>query len=318
MAHRHMQGYAESGRCHLAAVADLDRGNAEAFIEEYNPKAGVYEDYREMMARERPDIVSVCLWPHLHAKVVCDIAPFRPKAIHCEKPMDIHWDASLRMRDAAREHDVQLTLNHQRRFNKPFLKLKALLAENAIGELQRMEAAWGNLFDAGTHWFDMLFYLNDDTPADWVLGQVEPAGGRRIFGALVEGHAVVTFRFSNGVRASMWAGQDHADLGCMIRVFGTGGIAEVASNSTGVRLLRFASGGWEDLDTGESIHDDAAIYRGIADLLDSLETGRTPLLSVDHAIKATEIIFATYASSAQRGRIDLPLAPGPSALLTRA
>lgn len=70
MAHRHMAGFAASGRCTLAAVADLDRANAEAFVAAHNPAAAIFSDYRKMLRAVRPDVVSVCLWPHLHAQVV--------------------------------------------------------------------------------------------------------------------------------------------------------------------------------------------------------------------------------------------------------
>jgi len=87
MSRRHMAAYLDTGRCELAAVADTSEGNAEAFVCEYNPEAAIFADAAEMMRKARPDIVSVCLWPHLHAQVVEAIAPFRPKAIYCEKPM---------------------------------------------------------------------------------------------------------------------------------------------------------------------------------------------------------------------------------------
>lgn len=315
MAHRHMAGYRNSGRCKLVAVADIKEENGRAFVEQYNPGAAVYTDYMDMMREAEPDVVSVCLWPHLHGRVVGDVAPFEPAAIHCEKPMDVHWDASMRMHETCREHGVQLTINHQRRFNKPFLKARSLIDEGEIGEIRRMETAWHNLFDSGTHWLDMLFYFNDETPAEWVLGQIEISGGKRIFGALVEGQAVATFRCENGVRATMFTGKDHQDLGCMIRVIGTEGILEIMESAPWLRVHRSAEGGWEEIDTGESIHDDAAIYRGIDDLLDCLESGETPLLSSNNAIRATEIFFAAYESSRRRGRVDLPLQPGPSALL---
>ena len=57
----------------------------------------------------------------------------------------------------------------------------------------------------------MLFYFNDETPAEWVLGQIDIRGAGRAFGALMEGQAVTTFRFANGVRATMFAGKDHKE-----------------------------------------------------------------------------------------------------------
>ena len=315
MSHRHWLGYKDTGKCELVAVADINKENAEAFIGEHNPDAKIYADYMDMMAGEKIDIVSVCLWPHLHGKVICDIARFKPEAIYCEKPMDIHWDACLKMVQACRDNSIQLMINHQRRYTKPFMKAKSLLDEGAIGDIQRMEAGWFNLFDSGTHWFDMLFYLNNDTGAEWAIGQIDMRGSHRHFGALMAGQGIVTFKFKNGVRGTMLSGLDHKDPGCMVRVIGSEGIIEILGDTTSVRMLQYRKSGWQEIETGESIHEDKAIDRAVKNLIECLESGKTPLLSADHAIQSTEIIFAAYESSRRRARVDLPLPPGPSALL---
>jgi hypothetical protein len=73
---------------------------------------------------------------------------------------------------------------------------------------------------------------------------------------------------------------------------------------------------WQVIDTGENIHDDKAIHRGIADALDALDTGALPQLASERALRPTEIIFATHESSRRRARVDLPLAPGRCAMLS--
>lgn len=316
MAHRHMAGYAASGRCVLSAVADLNRENAEAFVATHNPSAVIFADYREMMAAVRPDVVSICLWPHLHAEVVCGVAAFQPRAILCEKPMDVHWDAALRMHECCQQHGVQLAINHQRRFNLPLSRAKALLDEGAVGALQRLEGAWQNLSDCGSHVLDMMFFYNNDTPADWVLGQIDLRGATKVFGAIQTAHGVSEFRFKNGVRAVYRFGRDHEELGCMLRIIGAEGVIEILFGPPWLRIRRAGQTAWEAIETGESIHDDNAIYRGIADLLTCLDTHQEPQLSSRKALRATEIIFATAESSRRRGRIDLPLPPGPDAMLT--
>src|SRR5260370_41578328 len=85
MSHIHVQGYQKTGKCRLTAVADINRENAEVFAGQYGSAAG-YTDYQEMLERERPDIVSVCTWPALHAPMVIACAGAGAKAGHCEKP----------------------------------------------------------------------------------------------------------------------------------------------------------------------------------------------------------------------------------------
>jgi len=316
MAHPHLAGYRASGRCTLAAVADLDRPSAEAFVAAHQPGAAVFTDYREMMAQVRPEVVSVCLWPHLHAEVVCAVAPCRPRVILCEKPMDIHWDAALRMDAACRQHGVLLAINHQRRFNRPLARARALLDAGAIGRLARIEGAWHNLSDAGTHVLDLMFFFNHDTPAEWVLGQIDLRGAKKSFGAINAGHGITEFRFRNGVRAVYHFGRQHEELGCLLRLVGDGGLIEILFDAPWLRLRRHGQADWEAVDTGENIHDDQAIGRGIADILHCLETGAVPELASERALRATEIIFATHESARRRGRVDLPLAPGPCAMLS--
>jgi hypothetical protein len=41
--------------------------------------------------------------------------------------------------------------------------------------------------------------------------------------------------------------------------------------------------------------------------IDCLQSGKEPLLSTRNAIRATELIFATYESARRGGRIHLPL-----------
>lgn len=315
MAHRHLAGFKLTGRCDLAAVADLSRPNAEAFVAEHNPAARIFSDYREMMAAVRPAVVSVCLWPHLHAEVVCAVAAFQPRLIFCEKPMDIHWDASLRMHEVCREHGVMLVFNHQRRYNLPLLRAKELLDGGALGRLQRIEGAWYNLADTGTHVLDLMFFLNGDTPADWVIGQIDLQEAIRVFGSVQTGHGITEFRFRNGVRATYRFGPAHAELGALLRLTGDAGELEVLFDAPWLRVRRHTQPEWEILDPGESIHDDQGIYRAIADTLACLDDGRLPPLGSANALRATEVIFATAESSRRRGRVDLPLPPGPCAML---
>lgn len=315
MAHRHLAGFLRTGRCTLAAVADLSRPNAEAFVAEHNPAARIFADYHEMMAAVRPEVVSVCLWPHLHAEVVCALAPFRPRLIFCEKPMDIHWDAALRMHEVCRQHDVMLVFNHQRRYNLPLSRAKELLDSGAIGRLLRLEGAWHNLSDTGTHVLDLMFFFNGDSPADWVIGQIDLQDGVRVFGAIQTGHGITEFRFRNGVRALYRFGPPHVELGALLRLTGDAGEIEILFDAPWLRIRRHTQPTWEVVDTGESIHDDLGIYRAIADTLACLDAGREPPLGSTNALRATEVIFATAESARRRGRVDLPLPSGPCAML---
>jgi UDP-N-acetylglucosamine 3-dehydrogenase len=169
MAHEHAQGYKASPDAAIVALADINLDNARAFQDEHGGER-IYRDYQEMLAQEALDIVSISTWPHLHAEMVIAAAEAGVRAIHCEKPMAPTWGEAQRMVQVCEEHGAQLTFNHQRRFDSEYRKAKELLKVGRIGNLQRMEGGCPDLFDWGTHWFDMLFFYNDETPAEWVIG----------------------------------------------------------------------------------------------------------------------------------------------------
>jgi predicted dehydrogenase len=219
------------------------------------------------------------------------------------------------MHEVCRRHGVMLAINHQRRFNLPLVRAKALLDAGEIGALQRMEGAWRDLADTGSHVLDMMFFFNGDRPADWVFGQIDLRDARTVFGALQAGHGIAEVRFENAVRGLYHFGKDYAENGCMLRLVGERGMIEILFDAPWLRVRRAGQAEWEGVDTGESIHDDQAIHRGVAELLQCLEHGGVPLLDSSRALRATEVIFAAHESSRRRARVDLPLPAGRCALL---
>ena len=315
MAHAHAHGYVETGVCELVAVADISRENADAFAARYGGTPRIYEDYGEMLGEERPDIVSICTWPKLHAAMVLDAVGAGARAIHCEKPMAPTWGEAKQMHRAATSKGVQLTFNHQRRFLEPFRLARELVREGVIGDLVRIEGSCPNLMDWGTHWLDMFFFYNGETPAEWVLGQIDGREENLIFGLPHESQALCQVKFKNGVRGLLFTGHD-AEIGCQNRLVGTDGIIELDNEQPHIRVRGTDDAGWQPFETTEGLHGQAAIDRAIADLIQCLETGEEPELSSHKAIRCTEVIFATYESSRRRGRIDLPLESEDSALLS--
>lgn len=306
MSNAHAQGYNASPDCKLVALADISEENAKAF-QQRNGGDRIYTDYHEMLANEQLDIVSISTWPHLHAPMVIDCAEAGVKAVHCEKPMAPTFGEARRMVATCEQHGVQLTFNHQRRFGLGFRKAKELLKSGAIGELVRLEATCDNLFDWGTHWFDMLCFYNDETDIEWVIAQIDTRGSKQIFGAWVEGQGLSQFKFANGVMGLLMTGLS-SERRLSNRLIGTDGMIDLYYDQ-GLNLRVWGQGqsGWTAIDTGDATSDLDFVQRGVLDLVDALKNGREPELAGRRALRATELIFASYESSRRRGRVDLPL-----------
>jgi UDP-N-acetylglucosamine 3-dehydrogenase len=306
MSHWHAEGYKASPDAEIVALADISEENAKAFQERHGGER-LYTDYHEMLAQEGLDIVSICTWPHLHAEMVIAAAEAGVKAIHCEKPMAPTYGEALTMVESCAARGVQLTFNHQRRFGPQFREARELLRSGAIGELVRLEGACPNLCDWGTHWFDMLFFYNDETPVDWVIGQIDTRDGKSVFGVLHEGQGLSYFQFQNGVFGLMITG--HGSEGTFgNRLMGTEGTIEVSTRREApLRIWGKGQSEWQpvEVDTGSSDLD--WVQHGVLDLVNALKNGREPELAGRRALQATELIYATYESSRRRGRVELPL-----------
>ncbi|SFK70907.1 Predicted dehydrogenase [Halogranum rubrum] len=337
MAYRHARAYERLDNCRIVACADIITENAREFADVFDIPAGnVYEDYEQMLKDVEPDIVSVCVPPVVHADIVIGCARSDVvQAIHCEKPMAKTWEECREMVRVCDEHGVQLTFNHQRRFGGPFRKAKQLLDSGEIGDLQRIDVGGPNLYDYGSHLFDMCGYFTDQTPAEWVMAQIDYSEENLQFGVHNENNAIAQWRYEDGVFGTASTGDD-STMNCEMRLVGSEGTIEIGVGD-GTALRMRTDGGWKTQDTnGDSIHGPkpglvgsavklagerlsflptdrllpsapSFIDRAIEDVVAALDEDRKPELAAENALQGTELIFACWESARRRGRVDLPL-----------
>jgi predicted dehydrogenase len=335
MAYRHAEGYRRLESCSLVACADIEPAHAAAFADHYDLEL-MYEDHEAMLSAAEPDVVSVCVPPAAHADLVCDAAGADAvEAVHCEKPMATTWADCRRMVETCRDADVQLTIDHQRRLANPVREAKSRLEDGVIGELRRLEWSEVNLFDAGSHCFDLCDYLTDGEPVEWVLAGLECDGDNRWFGALNESRAIAQWRYADGTMGFASTAEDGRTLvDAYLRLVGTDGEMEIGSDD-GPPLRIRTDGGWRTVDTaGESVYGPSvgvvgAVLRRVADavpgtaeafvdppthyeqaiehIVAALSSGEEPLISGRRALRGTELVFASWESTRRRGRVELPL-----------
>ena len=323
----HARGYLAAG-ARLVAMADTDRAAAAALASELDVP-GVYGSCAELLAAERPEVISVCTPPASHLEIVRAAAAAGVLAIHCEKPLATSYGDVLEMRRLASETGVQLSVNLQRRFEPVHRFARDQLAAGAVGDIVSIEGYCPNLPDWGSHIVDlMLFYLGD-RPAAWVMGQVDVSLNRYVYGAFAETSSITVVRWDGGINGLIVTGREpdtpvlnlENNLGVIVQ--GTFGRLDARGARCVIRRFGqddvvFDSPFSRDVATWERGVDPAIVAgtaEAIADLLAALETGRPPALQADHAVAGAEIIFATYESSRSRRRVALPLEARDNALL---
>jgi UDP-N-acetylglucosamine 3-dehydrogenase len=308
IAENHAKGYEAHGRTRIVAAADISKENLESFQERHQVAAG-YLDYREMLAKEHLEIVSICTWVGLHAQICIDTANSKPKGVLCEKPMALTLPDADAMLEACRRNNVKFTIDHQRRLGRPFGLAKELLQAGRIGELLRLEGyvPGGNLLDWGTHWIDMFFFYQDQAPVEWVMAMADRQTDRSLFGVEVEDHSMTHYQFRNGVRA-------YIELGVPIkgqpanRLIGSEGMIDVGvTNGPNLRVRGRGDRDWDVPDMPEGIHGAVHFASSVAELVAAIEEDRDPRNSGANGRQALEVILAGYESIYRRAQVALPL-----------
>lgn len=299
----HARGYRAVEEIELVALCDIHPKALQERADEFNVR-GRYRDYREMIEKEKPDIVSICLWQGLHAEVTIGCANMQVPGILCEKPMATSLGAADAMIEAARAHGCKLAIGHQRRFLPTWEEAKKLIAEGALGQPQMLSS---RIFDGfcnwGTHTVDCMRYMLDDPPTEWVIGQVERRTDRYERGQRIEDLGVGYICFAGGVRGVLETDivREDAQSGG-ITVYGDEGMLTftehtlcLANPRTGsVKEIRLAPGNpW------------AAQAREMCRWLDgSVEQHRG---HAENGRAALEILMAIYESVRIRGLVRMPL-----------
>ena len=310
MAYTHAPGYQALDDVEMVAACDIIEDNVKAFAEQFDIP-NTFSDYHEMLAEIKPEAVSICTWPHLHEQMAIDCAQAGVKLIYCEKPMADTIGGARRMIEVCDRTGTALNFNHQRRYGKPFSMAKQMLDDGAIGDLWRMEWGGANIYDYGSHNFDMAQYFNDETPPSWVMAQIDYHTESFWFGAHNENEALVMIGYDNGVFGLCISGAVQGAIGAHNRLIGAEGVIEIGAQVEGAGALRyrtFGGGDWRQVDTaGEGLHGQVFIERAIADAVTSYRHGTRAMMDAHYAIHGTEAIFACWESSRLRARVETPI-----------
>lgn len=312
----HAPSYSESPHTELVAGADPHPEQRSLFGERWGIAGDhLYADYREMLAHEELDVVSICTSARHRAQIVADVARSGVRAIWAEKPLALTLADADAMVAVCRENGVALAVNCARRWSPFFNVMRELIEAGELGEILQV-TAYGHcgLSHNGSHLIDTVRYLAGgltDGAVRWVFGEMESdeaaAGDEDLMG---NGYLA----FDNGVRAFL-RGMRTGAASWEFDVIGTEGRLRSTANSTEVEWTQIVPGG----PRGRGLAVKAPLplppriesvgLTIVADLANAIETGQPPRCSGDDGVAALEIAMALRESHRRGGaRIELPLA----------
>ncbi len=317
----------------LVALADADAAGGKKTAATLGVTR-IYTDYREMLEKEKPGLVSVGM---RHSDQHRDIILACLKAgahVYCEKPVTrtpAEADELIAAADAAK---LKVAVAHTNRQVRHVRRLRdAITKEGLIGDIVEMRAygkqdqrAGGeDLMVLGSHLMDLLCMFGG-VPL-WCSARVL-AGGRDITRAdarlvkdnvgLVAGSEVFAqYAFPDGVNAAFTsAARLRQTVGSWgIELHGSKGVARITTDTVPNVFLRESTAWavtgrtdkWVPFDPDKVTTPDVHSSDPVGDWLLAIREDREPVCSLRHAARAVEMVCAVYASALSGQRAAFPL-----------
>jgi len=309
----HAAGFTACGRTELVACADLRTDVMAEFGRLHGvPAEGQYTDYREMLAKEGLDIVSVATQPEPRAAIVIECVGQGVKAVYAEKAMAASMAEADAMVEAVERNGAILNLGTNRRWDERYDRMKEIIDSGELGELEHLIVYnVGTLFNSGSHHLDLALRLNSDQPATWVQGHV-PDSDQFFDGDILteDPQAEGIIQFANGVKAHVLLTARSSEYEAIC----SKGTITAIHDGLSWQVRKATPTGLRGRDQLQAVEapetsPGSSTLRLIEDLVHSLDTGEPPRGGVRAARAGNELIFGLIESHRAGGaRVPLPLA----------
>jgi len=323
----------------VVAVADPDSAGRARAAERSGAKRQ-YADYREMLDKEKPDLVSVApRWTDQH-HAMSKAALERGAHVYSEKPFTQTLVEADDLLATSKRFQKKIAVAHQMRLGPSIVHLKEQITQGLIGELleihahgkQDARAGGEDMLVLGTHLFDLTRCFAGDP--QWCTARILQKGREATradahpatedIGPVVGDEIEAQFGFAKGVLGSFTSrGKNQRMAGTWgLNLVGSEGVIRVTMSMVPKVYQRRAGSeedtGWTDQwkrlgdDPGlrlpkEDLSTEAANRRVVDDWLAAIEGNRDPICSGYAAMKSLEMIMGVFQAGTTRQRILFPL-----------
>ena len=312
--HAHTPCYRAAG-VEVVAGADPHEGQREAYRRKWGIES-LYTDYRAMLERERPDILSICTTAKPRARILLDAVEIGAarglKAIWAEKPIAISLAEADEMVAACQRAGIALAIGCSRAWNPMYNRMRELIDEGELGDLlQVIGFGQAGVSHNGSHLLTTVNRLSKGR-VQWVFGHME--SDEAAAGDVdLQGNGYL--HYDNGVQGFVRM------IACgganwEIEVIGTQGVLRAIADAQQVQFYKTVESSLEGRRAEPAQHifplpaaSHSSNTRTVLDLITCIETGKEPNCSGDDGRHALEVAIAMRESHRRGGtRVALPLA----------
>jgi predicted dehydrogenase len=318
----HAGWFAAHPRTLLVAGADTDAAALTEFGRDWAiSRDHLYTDYRVMLARERPDIVSICGWAADRVAMCTAALDAGARGLWIEKAVACSVSDAESLQDAIRAAGAAAVVDHPRRADSRYRAVARLVRSRDAGALESVHAVFsGHWIHTGTHAWDVLDFwcgpfLRAAARAERAAPQgaadgrshacsgtsrPAPADGWRDRGGTAE------IEYADGVRAFVSGSAKRYftftfDLifeGARLRIGNEGAsLALPRPSSRYEGFVEVEEVPWASLERP----DDGYAFPMVHDLVRAMETGAEPLMSLRNGVESLRAGVALLQSAVSGG-----------------
>lgn len=323
----------------LVGVCDIIPEKMDEFLscykipEEEIEKIGKYQDYRELLHREKPQLIAIATDSGSHAEIALDCIEAGSNLI-IEKPIALSLRDADEIIKSAKEKGVIVSACHQNRFNKSIQKIRAALEAGKFGRLLYgtahvrwnrgkeyfMQAPWrgtwekdgGALMNQCIHNIDLLRWMMGDEIEE-VFAYTDRLNHPYIE---AEDLGLALVKFKNGAYG-MIEGTTNVyptNLEETLYLFGEKGTVKAGGKSVNlIEEWRFADDTEDDEEVKAKFAENPPNVYGYGhiplykDVIKSIKNKHRPYIDAEDGRRALELVLAIYKSAKEGKPVKLPL-----------
>lgn len=319
----------------IVAICDINPSNMDEKILKFglSDKVVKYTDYKEMIVKERPDLVAICTESGKHGRIALDCIEAGCNLI-IEKPITLSLEEADLVIQKASEKGVVVSACHQNRFNKSIQKIREAIEKKRFGRLfygtahirwnrgyeyyscAKWRGTWeqdgGALMNQCIHNIDLLRWMMGGEITE-VVGMTDNLNHDYIE---AEDLGVALIKFSNGSYGIIEGTTTifPENLEETLYIFGEKGTVKAGGKSVNlIEEWKFADLLDNADEVKEKYNENPPNVYGFghiplyADVIDSIKTGREPYVTAKDGRNALELILAIYKSAAEGKSVKLPM-----------
>ena len=326
----HYPAYEAIVETEVVAVANRSQERLTRFSERFGCD-NTYLDYREMIEKEKPDIVSVTTPSLARAEAIIFAAEHGVKGIYSEKGLCASLAEADAITAACKNNDVAFNWGAMRRHHDGFKKLRDALADGAIGELRYAQMySYTDIIKHHPHTLDLVAMLLGDPAPRWVEGRLVQPGDLLAANAAerprayppyaADKHAFIPPQgeeiadpMADFFRVGYESGAEGHFIPMSglfdIEIYGSEGRAYAWDNGETIRIRRNHRAEGKIEEQTIRPQGESPTVCTIRDIICQIETGEQTAGNIDITMQSVEVQFGLAHSHLQGGaRVELPVA----------